>query len=65
MNAWIDCMTYIDDPDSGMTTIHIDSGSILVFNLTNTDKFKKNFKELFDALIDCTAFVNKRRIDDG
>ena len=22
MNAWIDCITCLDDPDAGMTTVH-------------------------------------------
>lgn len=23
MNAWIDCMTYLDDPDAGMSTLTV------------------------------------------
>jgi hypothetical protein len=64
MNAWIDCMTYIDDPESGMTKINIYSGDILIIKLVNSEYFKKNCKEQYLALLECSAFVNQRRLDD-
>ena len=30
MNAWVDCMTYLDDPTDAMTTIHVEPGAVLV-----------------------------------
>ena len=30
MDAWIDCMTSLDSPDDGMTTIHTEPGKTLM-----------------------------------
>lgn len=35
MNAWIDCMSAIDDPDGGMTTVHASPGDPVVLRLEN------------------------------
>ena len=53
MNAWIDCMS--DD--------NICAEAVLL-EIRGTVDFKKRLPEIFDALIDCTAFVNKRYSDE-
>ena len=63
MNAWIDCMTYVDDSDAGMTKVHVAPGEVLVLCLSGMADFKKSCPEVYDALIECSAFVNFRRID--
>jgi len=30
MNAWNDCMTYLDDPDSGMSSVTVEKGGLVV-----------------------------------
>ena len=35
MNAWIDCMTSLDKPEDGMSTVHCASGSIATLELSN------------------------------
>lgn len=65
MNAWIDCMTYLDDLDSEMTKIHCITGQVIALELLGSDKFKKRYSELFDAIVECSEFVNQRRIEVG
>jgi hypothetical protein len=58
-------MTYLDDPDATMTTIHVTPGDVLVLCVSGAPELKKRCPELFDALLECTAFVNYRRIKQG
>src|SRR6266576_2958903 len=65
MNAWIDCMTYIDDPDAGMTSVHVAKGDVLVLRVSGVADFKKRCSEILAALSESCAFVNYRRIEQG
>ncbi|MES2463539.1 MAG: barstar family protein [Armatimonadota bacterium] len=65
MNAWIDCMTSLDDPSAGMSTIHVSKGSVVVLQLEDVQDFAQRCPEQYEALIDCAAFVNWRRIQTG
>jgi hypothetical protein len=65
MNAWIDCLTYADDPESGMIAYPVASGALLTLSLSDTADFKRRCPDQFDALIECTAFVNYRRREVG
>ena len=65
MNAWIDCMTNLDDPDGGLSEVTVKPGEILTLELKNVDDFKRRCPDIYDALIECTAFVNHRRIEVG
>jgi len=66
MNAWIDCMTYLDDKESGMTTkINVKKGELIVLQLENTEVLKKHAPDIYTDLIECSAFVNYRRIEVG
>lgn len=65
MDAWIDCMTSIDEPDDGMSTIHIPKGDFLVLDLGECTDFAIRCPEQFEAILDCTAFVNYRRLEAG
>lgn len=62
MNAWIDCMTYLDDPDAGMSSIHGSATDPVVLQLDNVEGLPE---ELLDAIVECAAFVNWRRIETG
>ena len=61
MNAWIDCMTCLDDPSAGLSNIKLEYGELALLNITNAEEFKQRCPEQFDALIECSAFVNHRR----
>jgi len=65
MHAWNDCMTYLDDPEAGMTSVHVAPGEVLVICVSAVADFKKRCPDIFDALVECSAFVNYRRIEKG
>lgn len=65
MDAWIDCMSDLDDPGSGMTTVHVDSGQALPLVIEHAQDFKTRCPDLFSALVECAAFVNWQRIEAG
>lgn len=65
MNAWIDCMTSVDAPDDGMSTVHVVTGDVLVLCISGATDFKRRCPEIYDALAECSAFVNYRRIEQG
>nr|WP_315384536.1 barstar family protein [uncultured Sphingomonas sp.] len=65
MNAWIDCLSYADDAESGMLANPVAPGDLLTLALVNAAEFKRRCPEQFDALIDCAAFVNYRRREVG
>jgi hypothetical protein len=65
MNAWIDCMTSLDEPGDGMTSVHAPKGGVLVLSLSDATEFAARCPDIFDALVECSAFVNYRRMDVG
>ena len=65
MDAWIDCLSYLDDPNAGMTSIHVQPGQILSLVIDHAADFKARCPELFVALIECAAFVNWRCVETG
>ena len=65
MNAWIDCMTSLDDPSAGMTTFHAPPGSVVVIELEHVNNFIRRCPEQYEAIIEGAAFVNWRKIDIG
>lgn len=62
MNAWIDCMTSLDEPADGMTSVHGSASDPVVLQLDNANALPA---ELFEAVTECSAFVNWRRIEAG
>lgn len=65
LNAWIDCMSYLDDPQSDMSTFHVESGETLIIVVTNAAQFKMNCPDLWLAFLECVAFVNWRCLEQG
>jgi len=64
-NAWIDCMTSLDDPAAELTKIHVPSGEVVVLELEHVDDFVGRCPEQFEEIVDCASFVNWRRIERG
>ena len=64
-NAWIDCMYCLDDPKAGMTSLTVKPGSLIVLQIENQRTFKTNCPDVFDALVECSAWVNWSRIKEG
>jgi len=65
MNAWIDCMTSVDLPDDGMSKVTVANGGVLVVRIEDFPEFSRRCPEQCNALIQCTAFVNFRRVEVG
>ena len=65
MNAWIDCMTYLDDPDASLSKVRVTNGDVLSLVIENAAEFKARCPKEFSALLECSAFVNWRRIEQG
>ncbi|MEM6759018.1 MAG: barstar family protein [Pseudomonadota bacterium] len=64
-NAWIDCMTDVDDAGDTMTQIKVPPGKILTLQIANSNALKRFNPEMLGALNDLVAFVNWRRIEQG
>ena len=66
MDAWIDCLTSADERD-GMIASELvaGEGDVLVLELLEAKDFSERCPEQYDALIECAAFVNWRRIEIG
>ena len=64
LDAWVDCLTYLDEHD-GMRSITINPGEILTLQLNEYKDLKARCPELTDAIVECSAFVNYRRIEVG
>jgi hypothetical protein len=65
MNAWIDCMTYADHPDFGMIAAPVAKGDLLTLRMDEAADFERRCPAQYNALIECAAFVNYRRIETG
>ena len=65
MDAWIDCLTYMDDGGDGMSRFILADGEMLTIEVRDADDFSKRMPEQALALMDCTAFVNARYVADG
>jgi hypothetical protein len=65
MDAWIDCLSDLDEPEAGMTNIHCPKGDYVLLELENVGEFRRKCPEQYRALIDCAAFVNYRNVEVG
>jgi len=62
--AWIDCLSYLDE-DAGMTRFNLTASEVLHLEVSATESFKRKLPEIFDALVECSAFVNQGYVDSG
>ncbi|AZQ10057.1 Barstar (barnase inhibitor) [Shewanella khirikhana] len=51
MDAWNDCMS--------------DSNEVISIHIENAKKLKEKSPEIFNALVECTAFINYRLTEQG
>lgn len=65
MNAWVDCLSYLDEPAAGMIDVTVAPGELLMIEVSDANDFSKRCPEQFQALIEATAFVNWRRVAVG
>jgi len=48
-----------------MTSIHCEPGTVLTVELENVKPFMARCPEQYAAIVECSAFVNWRRIQQG
>ena len=65
MNAWVDCLTYMDEPGDGMSNVVLRDNDILTLQLDGVGVLRSRCPEQFEALVSSAAFVNWRRIKRG
>ncbi|HEX7862886.1 MAG TPA: barstar family protein [Verrucomicrobiae bacterium] len=65
MDAWIDCMSSLDAPEDGLTSVHVRSGEVIVLCVSDMEDVRQRCSEVYDALLEAVAFVNWRRIEVG
>lgn len=65
MDAWIDCMSCVDQPSAGMLTKAVQPGELLALRIDDAEDFAFRCPEQFKALLDGIAFVNHRRVAAG
>ena len=64
-NAWIDCMSYIDDKDAGMSKVTVKSGESLTITVSGTEKVIGSASEVFLGFMEIVDAVNRRFIEVG
>ena len=62
MDAWIDCMTSLDQ---SFSTISVEAGELVMLEIENHNEFQEKHADLSAALYECAAFVNGRRVAVG
>jgi len=65
MNAWIDCMSSLDSPTEGMSKIHCSPPDVVILHLEDVEDFRARCREIYDAIIEASAFVNYRKLEIG
>ena len=62
LNAWIDCMTFLDDREAALSAIHVDPGNVVTIQFAAAAEFARRCPDQYAALVECSAFVNWRRL---
>ncbi len=60
LDAWIDCMSSIDDPDAVPSSITMSPDESLEMIIIGTEIALKNCPDVFNAFLEGTASVNQR-----
>ncbi len=65
MDAWIDCMSYINDPAAGMSVVTVSSEESLDLMISGLEAAFTACPDVVRSFFECAAFVNQRFIDAG
>jgi hypothetical protein len=63
MDAWIDCMSHLDDGESGMTRFDLNPGEALEIEIMGVESFACRAPDILVELIVCTAVVYRRYLE--
>lgn len=58
-------MTSLDAFEDGLSNVHCEPGRILTVELDGVKEFKLRCPDQYSAIVECSAFVNWRRIECG
>jgi len=64
LNAFIDCLTYIDE-DDGMSNIIVETDETLQIELLSSHDLKTRQPNIFEGFIDAIEAVNRRFVENG
>jgi hypothetical protein len=64
MDAWIDLFTHMDEDDTA-TAVSVRPGETVTILLEGGRDLDRRAPQLYDAVVECAAFVNWRRIEVG
>lgn len=62
MDAWIDCLTYLDD---GMSRFELSEDEDLEIKLRDAQGFQLRLPEIFEVFLHSVDFINRRNIETG
>jgi RNAse (barnase) inhibitor barstar len=62
MDAWVDCLSCLDDPSAEMSSLTLAPGEFLLIVVPNSAQLKK---EIFESLVQGTIAVNTRLASRG
>ena len=58
-------MSSLDAPEDGLTSVHVRPEEVVVLCVSDMKGVRQRCSEVYDALVECVAFVNWRRIEIG
>ena len=64
LNAFIDCLTYIDEGD-GMSNVILGPDELLQIELCSGNDLRARQPEIYQGLADAVRAVNQRFVEDG
>jgi hypothetical protein len=63
LDALIDCLTHLDDPQTGLSRVQVFPGQVALLVLEHTHGLGQQAAAQMKALTDAVAFVNWRRLE--
>ena len=60
MDAWIDCMSYLDDPERNITGFELAPNEVLVTELVGAESFVERSPRVFSRFIGANVAVSER-----
>src|SRR5262245_25347046 len=65
LDGLVDCLTDLDNPQAGMSRVHVFPGQVVLLVLEHMDADNKQRGSQVQNLLDAAAFVNWRRLEKG
>jgi hypothetical protein len=59
-DAWVDCMSYLNDENAAMTSVHVAPGGQLAIVVENAEHIRTQCPDVWLSFLESAAFVNWR-----